>query len=715
MEGTRHGGRPIIPYPRLIQTRVAVLFLVLLLAMAALTMRLAYLMLWQHDRLTDLAVGQRFRGQVIEPERGRVLDRRMEPLAMSVYADALYARPDRVGDRAAMARRLSELTGLDEAYLAQRLEIQAPAVLLATKLEPHQAQAIREARLPGISLHPRPQRFYPHGDLAGHVLGFAGTDNQGLEGLEFYYDHLLAGTPGRSLTERDPQGRAIPDGREEVVPPVAGHTLILTIDRSLQYLVERELRAAVEATKASWGVAISVDPRTGEILAMAQYPSFNPNNPQQSGPFRNRAISDQYEPGSTFKTVIAAIALELGVAQPDEVFDCPAELHIGGGRVRDWRYPYSYGIQTLEQALANSCNTVFARLGGELIPTPELVRYLRAFGFGDTLGIDFPGEAKGFLPTPGRVYGETLRWANVGFGQGVAVTPLQLTMAVAALVNDGYLMRPHLVKEIRDAAGRTVERREPEVIRQVVSARTARQMVRAMEKVVLEGTGSLAAIEGYRVLGKTGTAQIPQPGGYGEGRVASFIGAAPAEDPQVVTHVVLYDVKTEVRYGGQLAAPVFGRITERILEHRQVPRVRLAGNSRPPAASRQPSSPTVVPPSDPLPTPVAAHAPEPGEGQTSPTGPAPAASLRAAGHAASAGTEQEDWWSYGLADLESSLEGPVVVPDVRGLTIRVAVDRLEQEGLRIRVRGSGIARRQEPAPGRTVPPRTAVEVFFEAP
>src|SRR5690606_3215559 len=201
---------------------------------------------------------------------------------------------------------------------------------------------------------------------------------------------------------------------------------------------------------------------------------------------------------STFKSIVAAIALELGITQLDEVFNCPAELYIGGGRVRDWRYPYSSGILTFEQALANSCNTVFARLGGELIPTPELVRYLRAFGFGDALGIDFPGEARGFLPTPGRIHGEVLRWANVAFGQGVAVTPLQLTMAVAALVNDGYLMRPYLVKEIRDAAGRTVERRQPEIIRQVVSPRTAQQMMRAMEKVVVEGTGSLAAIEGYR-------------------------------------------------------------------------------------------------------------------------------------------------------------------------------------------------------------------------
>lgn len=708
------GQQPGRSFPRLLKTRIALLFVGAMFLFVLTVGRLAYLQLWQHDRYAGLALGQRFRGEVIEPERGRIYDRNFHPLAMSIYSDAVYARPDRVGDADETARRLAELIGGSYEDVYRRLNIQAPAVTVSIRLDPEQATAVREANLPGVYLQSRPQRYYPHGRLAGNVLGFAGADNQGLEGLEHYYDELLRGTPGRRLSERDARGRSIPDGRDELIPPVPGHSLVLTIDHTLQYLVEQRLREAVAATQATWGAVVAVQPRTGEILAMAQEPSADPFAfGGTTGPFRNRIVSDQIEPGSTLKAVVMAIALELGVVTPHDLMEGPPELYIGGGRVRCWRYPLSFGLQTMEEALANSCNTVFARLGGEKLPRADFAAYLRAFGFGSPLGIDFPGEASGHVPTPGRVHGEVLRWANVAFGQGISVTPLQLAMAFSALVNDGFLMRPYLVKEIRDAGGRTVSLREPEVIRQVVSSRTARQTVRALEKTVAEGTGSLARIEGYRVLGKTGTAQIPVPGGYGEGRIASFIGAAPAEAPEVVTLVVLYDVKSAVRYGGQLAAPLFADITETILEQRGVPRthlLRAAGVSSPSGRSAAGGQrPDVRPPAEPVPVPVSLGQPD----ATPTNAPAPAPPAVDPFPAWATGS---DWWFAGAADpfLENE-DRPVAVPDIRGRTIRAAIDVLESAGLRIRVFGSGVATRQVPAPGERVPPHTPVEAYFELP
>lgn len=711
-----------------VTTRVAQLLIFMGIACSLLLLRLGWLQLWQYERYAALALNQRSRGERIEPARGRIVDRNLHPLAMSIYSDALYARPQRITDPHATAAQLAKLLHLDEGELLRRLHMDAPAVTLAIRLEPERAEAARQAGLPGIYLEPRPQRFYPHGGLAANVLGFAGADNQGLEGLEYYYDHLLRGTPGRRLSERDASGRSIPKGKEETLPAVPGHSLVLTIDHTLQYLVEQRLRQAVEETESRWGAVVMLHPKTGEVLAMAQHPSFDPHTFGAGQPFRNRIVSDQIEPGSTLKAVVLAIALELGVVTPHDVLEDTAELYIGGGRVRGWRYPRSFGPLTMEEALANSSNTIFARLGGELLPHREFARYLRAFGFGELLRIDFPGEARGFVPTPGRIHGETLRWANVAFGQGIAVTPLQLANAFSALVNGGYLMRPYLVKEIRDAAGRTVMTREPEVIRQVISPLTGRQMMRALEKAVVEGTGSRARIEGYRVVGKTGTAQIPVPGGYGDGRIASFIGAAPAEDPEVVTLVVLYDPQTEVRYGGDLAAPVFADVTELALEHRHIPRSHLmrargGGGSRSRdavGALRSPlaASAAVRPPRDPLPAPRTyglengANAEQPlkqaaAPAATGPTSLPPTLPPLASG---------DDWWqAYRDPAWNESLPASVTVPDVTGATIRGAIDALEAAGLTVRVEGSGLAVEQSPEPGETVPLHTPVTVFFQMP
>lgn len=712
-----------------VTTRIAQLLIFMTFACTALLLRLGWLQLWHYEHYAALALNQRSRGERIEPARGRIVDRNLHPLAMSIYSDALYARPERIPDTEGAAARLAELLQLDKGELLRRLNMDAPAVTLAIRLEPERAEAARDAAIPGIYLEPRPQRFYPHGGLAANVLGFAGADNQGLEGLEFHYDHLLRGTPGRRLSERDASGRSIPKGKEETLPAVPGHNLVLTIDHTLQYLVEQRLRQAVEETKATWGAVVMLQPKTGEVLAMAQHPSYDPHTFGAGTPFRNRIVSDQIEPGSTLKAVVLAIALELGVVAPHDVMEDAAELFIGGGRVRGWRYPRAFGPLTMEEALAQSSNTIFARLGGEMIPHGEFARYLRAFGFGEPLRIDFPGEARGFVPTPGRIYGETLRWANVAFGQGIAVTPLQLANAFAALVNGGYVMRPYIVQEIRDAAGRTVMTREPEVIRQVISPRTGRQMMRALEKVVVEGTGSRARIEGYRVVGKTGTAQIPVPGGYGDGRIASFIGAAPAEDPEVVTLVVLYDVQTEVRFGGDLAAPVFADVTELALEHRHIPRGHLmrarGGGGRNADGFRNTGAPVSVgasvrPPRDPLPAPLV-YGLESGAEPSTPAAEAVSTSIDVAEAppllpALPPVPVGDDWWhAYQAPAGDTALPAAVTVPDVSGATMRTAIDALEAAGLTVRIEGSGLAVKQSPAPGETVPPYTPVTVYFQLP
>lgn len=552
--------------------RVAIIFLLAIVFIGASWMRLGYLQIVRHPFLKAEALKQRYRAEQVVPNRGAILDRDGTPLAITVFGHGVYVVPDVISDPERVAEQLAAPLGRRVDELVQQLSGGSSSVWLTDRLDRKSAEAIEQLKLPGVYVVERPQRDYPHGTLAADVLGYTGRDNQGLAGLEHHFDTLLAGVPGRHFSERDPRGRAIGGGRSELEQPVPGSDLVLTIDHILQYTAEHELAKGIEAANAAWGLAIIMQPSTGEILAMTVLPDFDPADYQRYLPraHRNPAVADQFEPGSTLKVFTVAAALEEGLVTLDSVLDGPATLRIGGGIVH-CHNPAGYGQLSVADAVAVSCNTALAHLGAEMLGGEKLAEYMSAFGFGQRLGVDLPGEIPGSVPTPGRVYGELLRWATVSFGQGIAVTPLQLVTATSAIANGGKLMKPYIVREVRDTDGQLLAKNSPTVLRDVVSTATARDVATAMEAVVERGTGRRAQVPGYRVAGKTGTAQIPEGGIYGQKRLASFIGFAPADNPALLVLVMLYDVKQDTAEGGRWAAPVFADIMRRSLQHLGIP------------------------------------------------------------------------------------------------------------------------------------------------
>lgn len=688
-----------------VQRRIAALFVGVTLLAGALVLRLAYLQLWQGDKLLDMALAQRFSPVPLLPNRGTIYDRNLKPLATSISAEAVYAVPIEVEEKARVARELAPILGVDSEWIEQQLAKNVRTVWLRLKVDPDTARRVREMALPGIYITERPQRFYPNGRLAANVLGFAGIDNQGLEGLEAYYDRTLRGTEGMLVRERDATGRAIPDGIERRIEPTDGHDLVLTIDQVIQYIVERELERGVLESQAEMGIFVAVDPKTGEVLAMATYPSFDPNRFAEfdSELWKNRAVTDQFEPGSTFKVITGATALEVGAATLASTYVDPVRLERWGGVVNCWRAG-GHGEQTFVEALENSCNPVFAVMGAEDIGPGRFHDYIRAFGFGQRLGIDFPGEGTGLVPKP--TENPSLQWANVGFGQGIAVTPLQLAMAVSAIANGGTLYKPTLVKSILTKDGEVVEHRAPQAMRQVLSEATSTQFVSAMRSVVANGSGTRADVPGYRVAGKTGTAQIPEGGRYIDLNMATFVGFAPADDPAFVGVVMLYKVHAQPSWGGTWAAPVFGRVVEDVLEYMGIPR-------RYEEETPTPKEQVQVPNIRNLPAEEAEER-------------LVAAGLRVAheGHGSYAldvipvpGTVVDRGTTVLLIFHDEELPEPTIVsvPDLTGLSMRDAALRLQERGLRIRIEGTGLATSQFPAPGELTPTGSVVEVRFAPP
>mgnify|MGYP005838723099 CR=1 FL=1 len=682
---------------------------------AVLAMRLVYLQLVRHAHYTRLALEQRLRPLPLDPRRGTIYDRNGHKLAISVSADAVYAVPSEVADPEATARQLASLLDMPADQIAQRLRQPQAAVWLARRLDPETARAIRRLALPGIGLVERPQRVYPAGTLAAHVLGITGIDNQGLEGIELFYDEYLRGVPGRVEAERDAAGREIPGGLNRYLPAQDGYDLVLTIDQVIQYRAERELQRVVEETQADFGIFIAVEPATGEILAMAVYPTFDPNRYQDFPPERrrNRAVTDQFEPGSTFKIVTGSAALEAGVVSPGDRFFDPGFVLIGGGKVSCWR-PGGHGSQSFVEATENSCNPVFATIGAQRLGAETFYRFIRAFGFGDRLGIDFPGEATGSVPVPGSlIHGELLRWANIGFGQGVAVTPLQLAMAAATIANGGVLMKPRLVREIRAPDGRTLQRFEPVAIRRVLSPATAAEFARIMRSVVVNGSGRRAEIAGYRPAGKTGTAQVPRPtGGYGDDTLSSFVGFAPVDQPRLVGLVMIYRLQVQPRWGSLWAAPTFSAVMGDALAYLRV--ARREEKLPDPGKDSQGRQLVRVPNVRNLTVEEAREAlgaarlglGMEGSGQlVYDQAPRPGAVVPE-------GTRV-------VLVLERPPEPPsgpeVTVPSVLGRSVREAARMLAEVGLTLHVNGTGVATFQTPPAGLRVPPGTPVEVRFEPP
>jgi len=633
-----------------LRARVLILAAVLAVAFAGLTGRLAWLQVVKRAELAQLAERQYSRTVVLHAQRGPILDRQGTPLATSTPTESLFVQPRSVGDPVRVTARLAPIIGLPPAEVHAVLTSSRSFVWLRRRLPPAVAAGVRALREPGLGFLPEPLRLYPNRELAAHVVGFEGVEG-GLEGIERAFEGELAGTPGKAIVGRDALGREVA-APHMLEPPQPGLGVMLTLDRAIQYMTERELDAAYRRTGARSAMAVVLDPRTGEVLALAIRPTFNPNTfldvPSRDR-WRDRAVTDPFEPGSTFKVILAAAALEEGVVRPeDRIYGENGSVTIAKTTIHDWK---KYGWLTFSEVLQNSSNVGSIKVGLAL-GRERYYRYMSAFGFGAATGVGLPGESRGLLRAPGRW--SLLSLPTMSIGQEVSVTALQMVAAFGAIANGGTLMQPRIVRATFDAAGQEVRRFEPRPVRQVISPETARTLTRILVRVVESGTGHNAAIPGYEVAGKTGTAQKLDPATRRYSRspgVLSFVGWAPADEPRFVMLVTLDEPKNEI-WGSEAAAPIFSAIGRGILRYLEVP------------------------PRDALPVQIV----------TGPSPEAPAAAVTAPVRLVS---------TDGTVDTN----GRRVMPDLTGRTLRSALAALAPLRLAVEIQGQGRVVRQAPRPG----------------
>src|ERR1700728_612535 len=541
---------------------------VLVLWCGGICLRLVYLQIFRYGSFEKRAIHERERTEEVSARRGIIYDRTGQELAMSISVDSAFAVPTEIPDLAGTISLISKITKTDPRETFAKCKAARTFCWVARKADAETADRIRSLNLRGIYFQKESRRFYPKRELAAQVLGYVGMDDQGLSGIERQYDDKLRGSPGRMLISVDAHKKWFGSVEKQ---PEPGENVVLTIDEQIQYIAERELATAMEQTHAISGTVIVQNPHTGEILALANQPTFNPNLTRAITPERlkNHAVSDVYEPGSTFKVVTISAALEEKLTRPDEVFDCQmGSIVINGMRIRDSR---PHGLLPVWGILAESSDVgaikIALRLGED-----RFYKYIRAFGFGQQTGIELPGETRG-LTKP------VSRWSKVSIGaismgQEIGITPLQLSTLASTIANDGVQVAPRIV------AGPTDPQPTPQTVafhpvdgRRVISSTTAAEMKQMMQKVVLEGTGKKGVLEGNSSAGKTGTGQKVDPatGAYSKTKyVASFAGFAPLNNPQIVVAVIL-DSAVGLHQGGQVSAPVFRRISQQVLEYLHVP------------------------------------------------------------------------------------------------------------------------------------------------
>lgn len=565
----------------LIRKRIATLFFLFIIGFLVLSGRLVWVQFVKGAELTEKAIQNRMRDIPVESKRGIIYDRNGNELAISISADSIYVIPaelKRSGQEKEVAAQLASILEMDEESIYKRITQNSSFEWIKRQAEPEKSQKIRELDLPGIGMTEESRRYYPKGTLASHILGISGIDNTGLEGIDQYYNDLVGGTKGRIIIEHDAANRPIPEATHKYIAPIDGANLILTIDETIQYITERELDKMFKERNAKSAAAIVMDPNTGEILAMASRPDFDPNNYNDypAANRRNFAINDVYEPGSTMKITTASMALEEKVITPESHLFCPGQITVGKETI-GCSGDKAHGDQTFTKVVENSCNVGFVKVGLE-VGLDTYFKYIKAFGFGQVTGIDLPGEAAGILVNPQNA--KQIDLATMSMGQANAVTPVQLVTAVSVVANGGNLIKPHLVKQVIDNDGQVIKNNEPQIVRRVISAETSATLAGILEGVVTDGTGKNAYIDGYRVAGKTGTAQKVAPtGGYMSSEyVASFLGFAPADKPQLACIVVVDAPQGYPYYGGWVAAPPFREILKDSLRYLEVPAQGLTNN-----------------------------------------------------------------------------------------------------------------------------------------
>ncbi|WP_213506127.1 stage V sporulation protein D [Paenibacillus faecis] len=558
-----------------VRRRLFILLVLLCLLFAALVIRLAYVQLGQGEELSAKAEDSWRRNIPYSAKRGEITDRNGTVLAYNITTPTVMAIPVQVKSPETTAKSLAPLLGMSEEAVFKAITKRQSIVRLqpgGRKITMEKAQQIRDLALPGIVVAEDNKRYYPYGGLAAHILGFTGGYNQGLTGVESMYDSKLNGMNGSVSYLSDAGGRLMPGSSEKYVEPKDGLSLTLTIDKSIQSIMERELDQAMARHQANSALSIAMNPKTGEILAMAARPGYEPAKYQEADSAvynRNLPIWMTYEPGSTFKIITLSAALEeKKVDLRNEQFFDPGYVKVGGASLRCWKRG-GHGSQTFLQVVENSCNPGFVALGQRL-GKETLFKYIKDFGFGSKTGIDLAGEENGILFKLSRV--GPVELATTSFGQGVSVTPIQQITAVSAAINGGKLFKPFVAKSWTNPdTGEVVSTNEPQLVRQVISEQTSKQVREALESVVANGTGGNAFIDGYRVGGKTGTAQKVINGRYSQNEhIVSFIGFAPADDPQIVVYTAV-DNPQGIQFGGVVAAPIVRNILKDALEYMQIP------------------------------------------------------------------------------------------------------------------------------------------------
>ncbi|MGO0062069.1 stage V sporulation protein D [Brevibacillus fluminis] len=557
-----------------VRRRIFIAMIIGIVLYTALITRLGYVQLVLGPSLKDKAENLLQRNIPFEPMRGEILDRNGEALVTNISVPSVWAIPAQIKQPEETARQLATILGVkqEDVYAAITKRAINNRVPGGRKISAEKAKQIQALGLPGIQVAEDSERFYPYGSMAAHVLGFTGIDNQGLTGLEKIYDAFLKGTPGHVSFPTDASGRVMPGESEKYVPAQNGMNMYLTLDNHIQSFIERELDQAMVAYQATDALAIAMNPKTGEILGMSSRPTFNPEDYRDypSEVYnRNLPIWKTYEPGSTFKIVTLAAALNEGVVNLNEGFYDPGYINVAGARLRCWKRQ-GHGQETMLEVVENSCNPGFVTMGQRL-QKERLFDYIKKFGFGQKTGIDLLGEENGLLFNLNKV--GPVELGTTSFGQGVSVTPIQQMAAVAAAINGGHLMKPYVAMEWRDSVTNDIiGRTQPQEVRQVITEETSAKVRYALESVVAQGSGRNAYIDGYRVGGKTGTAQKVKNGRYMDGEyIVSFIGFAPANDPQVIVYVAIDNPKA-LAFGGLIAAPTVRGILESTLAYLKVPK-----------------------------------------------------------------------------------------------------------------------------------------------
>lgn len=629
----------------------------------------------------------------VNPKRGDILDRNLKELAISVRADSVFAQPSEIEDPPGAAEALSPIVGLPSESIRQKLESDSRFLYLKRQIPVETANRVRDLRLRGIGVQEESSRVYPGRELAGHLIGFVGVDNIGLEGIEYHYSRELSGERARVDLRLDARRNSFQ--RTSPAGQTQGNILVLTLDSSLQHIAETALKSTVRATSAADGSAIVMNPHTGEILAMASYPAYDPNDYAGADPSarRNRGILDMYEPGSVFKVITLAALLDTNLTTPDEVVDCrPGSARLAGKVYRE--ATRSFGFLTVEEVIAKSSNVgtvkLAIRLGNE-----RLYEYVSRLGFGERTGIDLPGEEGGLLRP-------TSQWSKLSIGalaigQEIGVTPLQVIRAMAAIANGGYLVRPFVVRSVVSPEGDTlVETRTDR--RPVLRPETSVVAQRILASVVEAGTGRNARLRGYSSAGKTGTAQKIVDGRYSRSKyVASYAGFAPLDNPALIALVVVNEPRGNP-YGGHVAAPAFKEIMERSLIHLEIP------HDRPLEVRPRGLEMVEAEPLDAAPEEFGILS------EIEPLDPAPIGGLPASVLSV---LEQEEQLVGRPEGGNVVVEfGKGVLPDFTGMSLRDSAHLAARLGIRLRISGAGVAVSQRPEPGRRIASDMVCEVFF---